>query len=315
MHLATYLAAVIGCAPASTPHKEAPPRPKPEAIVVDDDPKYDSCRFQQPVVAQLNPFRDDSLGLASTMAQIHLVRTTEAAVGTTTVFDVLHTFHGPPAATLAWQHGGRLHPINAMIEPDRPFVLFERTPFERSAARPCDVPEGLFIRDIDGPSGRSYEPCGDSPLCWVSSTAPASNREIARALAASLPVKGAALVGVDIPFSRPQSSVGVHEMTFVFVPPRTTEEMMKSALLPRHPRSIFIETALRIDGADVRVLVSGRHSTPIGAVEELYQPPLDPPETRRFQVLVQESERDVEVVLAWLEPSGDGVDPAIAPEP
>ncbi|MGH1348796.1 MAG: hypothetical protein ACRBN8_45090 [Nannocystales bacterium] len=309
LHLSVSIAAFVGCT-SSAPEERASPAPTEQAIVVEDD----TCGFHgrsmpwHPLYA-FPSSPTEPVDLESLMTQIRLVRTTEAAVGTTTTFDVLHTFVGPRATRLEWEHGGALHPINEMIEPHRIFALFELAPPPEGVIHiGCAVPPvGPFIRDIDGSQGFGTR----SPLARLENVENASNREIARVLAASLPIGGATTIRVGLKrYGSSSATASVDELTFLFHPPPSEEEMKRGVMLPRPMTSISIVTALRLDGTDTRVLLSGRHSSPIGEMEEaelfeqLEARERGPVLGRRFQALAQEQDGEMKIVSTWFESKG-----------
>ena len=318
LHFAASLAALVSCAPASPQpprHLESkteavslpslqdqtPAVETPVKIAVDDDPQYRSCAFQQVSLRQ-KLFLSASESLVPSMAQIRLVRTSGPAVGGSTSFDVVHTLVGSAAATVEWQHGGTLHPINELIEPDKLFALFELAPREGTSGGSCIVPEGPFIRDIDGPEQLFSGHASSGKLEGI---AAASDADVARAILASLPVAGAGEIGIARGHRGARSSVEVGGVKFEFYPPFTTEELKTSRLPEEHATSVSIATAVELEGHAPQIVISGWHSTAIGVAEQ--RGPglkLDDavPRTRRFQVVARKQSDDLFVVSQWFGP-------------
>ena len=326
LHFASWLALGSACSPSdSAPHpgpdeserrataepsaaREGGVSPADDeaAIVVDTGRTHAQCLpFERPLrrLLRLSSSRD----LVSEMARIQLVQTRDPAVGRTTTFDVIQTLVGSRATAFEWEHGGRLHPINTMVEPNKLFVLFELAP-STSAWGGC-FPDGPFIRNVEGPR-RSYAATTlPPPLLEIPGVEIASNRDVARALAASLPIHGAKVIGVDMPAGSNSSSETLGFSSFGFHPQPAPMTVSWGAEPMPPVTSVAVTAALRIDGPRGRIVVTGSHSTPIGAREGHWLRALayrsePPPKDRQFQILAETDGGELTIVSTWFSQRG-----------
>lgn len=312
LHLA--LAALLGCTTTGPESPRAPeparqseptrvdaghhPRAVPERpIVLDDDERYAACGFEYSWRPRFD--RRTSEDALASMAEVHLVRTTEPATGEVTTFDVLETFVGPSRSTLRWEHGGTLHPINALVESRRLFLYYAPLPRTGVCGGDCCPPEAPFIRDI---LEHRYSLRAPSLLPGMPGVEKATTKEVVTALLAALPVSGTQRIGVDMPWSDPRSTIELAGVRFDLFPPPTPEELTRSMRLPRPATSVSIDGALRLPGTPTRVLVSGGHSTPIGAVEQEVGIVDPPPRRRPFQIVTQRDGDRTETLVTWFGP-------------